>query len=395
MKSILFSPHPVFLSIIKEYFSDPEEYLILGLQDQFVKSLKDIDVQNVQPITSNNDVDNRALDYSVEFIKKDKTLPDKYKDNPIIGKFFEKFDTFAFKRIFDLVAFLLILDDVKPDIVVLHNDVEPYMRLIALWAKENSVPCLHVPHSIIIDSSERTGIGTDIHDLITASSICVAGEYQKQWYLDRGADESMIYMTGLPQFDSIANTLYDPKRALRLLKINAGSPVITYASSWRQDTNLLGCHDGVEETYINFLKACKKVSVRPIVKIHPNSSKSAIDWHVMTAKKVGIKGIISLQHLQVVLQASDAILAYGPSNILLEASFYPVRLITTHGYDQDNAVTKIGNEATSDEIANSISDLMSLPTPVVDGFRGKYIGASLDGKVHERLSSLIMEMLHG
>ena len=394
MKKLLFSSHPVFLSIIKRYFSDSDKYLILGVQEKFAKSLQDIDVQNIKLFSADSDIESNALEYSVKIIKQEKKFPEKYKDFAIFNQFLSEYDKLLYKKIYDLIAFLLVLDREKPDIIILHNDVEPFMRILALWAKENNVPCLHVPHSVIIDSSERTDIGTDIHDIVTSSDICVAGEYQKQWYLDRGIQNDHIHVIGLPQFDQVANSIYDKNRAFRLLKLDPSKPVITYASSWRQDTNLLGCHDGIEQTYINFLKACKSINIRPIIKLHPNSSRGNIDWHVMIAKKVGIHAIVSIQHLYTILQASDILFAYGPSNILLEGSFYPIRLMTTHGYDNDNAVFKIGSDPTVEDVASGINELLQLEMPSLDKFRYKYIGASMDGRVGDRLANKIEELLN-
>ena len=394
MKKILFSPHPNFLSIIKKHFSDKEKYLILGVQDHFVRSLNDMDVQNVETFIGNNEIQTQAYDYASRIIKQNKSLTKEQKNNIIFAKFLKKVNSLAYAKLYDLIVFLLLLDDKRPDLVVLHNDVEPFMRMIAMWAKNNNIPCLHIPHSVIIDSSEKTSIGTDIHDIVTASDIVVGGDYQKEWYKTRGVEDSNIHQTGLPQFDNIVSMSYDREKALRLLRLPTNEPVITYASSWRQDTNLLGCHDGIEQTYINFLKASKKLGIKPIIKLHPNSSQGNVDWHTMTAKKMDIYAILSTAHLHTVLQASNILFSYGPSNVLLEGSFYPMQLMTTHGYDDDDAILKVGNEATEDEIANGIANLLQNDISDLSALRYKYIGV-VDGKAHQRIADTINRLLNG
>jgi len=391
MKKILFSPHLNFLRMIKQHFSDKEKYLILGIQEHFIKSLQDVDIENVETFIGNDVLQSQAYDYAAQIIKQKKKLPSKYKDNDVFQEFLDKLDSLAYRRLYELIIFLLLLDEKKPDIVVLHNDVEPFMRLIALWARANNVPCLQVPHSIIIDSSEKSPVGSDIHDIIISSDVVVGGDYQKDWYVQRGLQEDNIYQTGLPQFDEISVEQHDRDRAVRLLRLDVNEPVVTYASSWRQDTNLLGCHDGVEQTYINFLKASKKLGIRPIVKIHPNSSQNSIDWHTMTAKKIGIYAILVARHLHTVLQASNLLFSFGPSNILLEGSFFPMHLVVTHGYDDDDVVTKVGEEATDDEIAETISGLLGSPADDPLQFRHKYIGVA-DGKAGNRVAKVIEEL---
>ena len=105
----------------------------------------------------------------------------------------------------------------------------------------------------ILETSGTGEIGSDVHDLITASHVVCNGPFQAEWFLNVALIKIIYILTGLPQFDKLAKHKFTKEQACRVLGQTTNRPVVTYMSSWRQDTNLLGCHDGVEESYKEFL----------------------------------------------------------------------------------------------------------------------------------------------
>lgn len=386
MSKILTSYHPPLTPIIKNLAEDDHE--ILTLHADYAKSLTDLDLE-AKPLGVMADGNLQNMAYSVA----SNILGNmKFSENglgPGISKFMgEGITSFLYPRLSDSMLLLLTLKKTKPDLVILHNDIEPITRMTALWAKSEKVPCLHIPHAIYQDVN-RGGIGEDIHDLITASHLAVSGSYQREWYEARGLSSDNIRETGLPQFDAWANLRMTRERARRLLKIPSNASVITYASTWRQDTNILGCNDEWAQSYLNFLEAVKKLDVFPIVKLHPRSDENAVKWHIEKAKEAGVRCVVTHLHLPIVLFASDAILAYGGSNVLLEASFIPnMKLMIICGYSEDEAIVKVGLDDMAEKIHLSFS---SRPSDV-RGFQAKYLGI-VDGKASDRITDFARELL--
>ncbi len=383
---ILFSSSPHFIPIIRNVLQNNK---ILIYQEHFKKMLGDLDIETVYlGNLLSGDVVSRSLQESAKIVADVINNAKDFAKPEYAVRFFEQsVIPHVYQRVSEMVSTIVALDISKPDIVVLHNDVEPHTRLIALWAKTRDVPCIHIPHSIYMGIEKGK---KDIHNIGTASHAFVASEYQKQYFLNNGYADENVLISGLPQFDKYAKPIMSRERAYKLLKLNPQLPTITYASSWRQDTNLLGCHDGVEQTYKAFLSAMQKLKrVQVIVKTHPHASQESLQWHMSLAKEYGVDCTVTPSHLEVVLLVTDLLFAYGGSNILLDASFYQnVRMMTTHGYDDDNEVLCIGSEAKSDDIVGAMKNLLSQYPKDLQGFRKKYVGYD-DGFSHMRIAEFI------
>jgi hypothetical protein len=203
-----------------------------------------------------------------------------------------------------------------------------------------------------------------------------------------------MHITGLPQFDRLQKPVVDHARACQLFHLSPTKPVIVYMSSWRQDTNLLGCHDGIEESYLAFLNAAKVLpDLQYIVKCHPRGNNVA--WHVQEAEKLGVKCAITDQHLDVVLNASDVMFSYGPSNVVLEQATLGNSHLAVVGdamaFGFDPVVVKCS--ADSMQIADVIRVCLQQPVPDYQAFVQRYLGV-LDGQAYKRIALWLRE-LHG
>jgi len=301
---------------------------------------------------------------------------------------------FLYPKLADLALLVLSLDEAKPDLVILHNDVENVARTVALWCQKRGVPFLHVPHAVYTKVTDGE-VGTDIHDIVTASHLAVSGKFQHDWYKMRGQEN--IRETGLPQFDEWARIKSDKKRALRLLHLDPGRPVISYMGTWRQNTNMLGYNDEWADQFVTFLNAIKMFNdeIQLVVKMHPSSQEHGPQAHADILKKMGMNCVLVVQHhLVVVLQASDAVFAPYGSNTLIEAAHLPhVRLMTFDGcraYLDDEVIIKSGSDMK--EVAASIERVLSVPPLDTTAFRAKYVGIS-DGKAHLRVAEYAEEIV--
>lgn len=292
------------------------------------------------------------------------------------------------RRISDFVAIISCLDEANLDLVIVHNDVDNTTRAVALWAKARGIPCLHVPHSIYLDSDDRPD--NDVHSILSASHAIASGPFQYNWFMKNGMDLGNVFIAGIPTFDKVI-AKYNIDHMRRLLRVNPDFPVVTYMSSWRQDTNLLGCHDGVEESYANFLEAAKKMlndNVQIVVKCHPNGNN--VPYHAVEAEKAGIKCIVTDKHLGPIISVSDVIVSYGPSNVVIESAIMNPNcgLVAINGFFDDEEVSSITEyDNMYEAIANELSSMTDKSL-----FIKKYVTYP-DGKSSERIIKVIGEIL--
>ncbi len=388
-KTILISYHPPFIPICKQLAA--QGYQFLCLNQEFAKVLSDLDLPAQSIGNFSQGLVDPAFFHAARIIQ---AVPRSLNGNSHgLGPQFNEFlagrlPAFLYPRLSDLALIVLTLDRVKPHLVLLHNDVEPLTRVAALWARQRRVPCVHVPHAIYQDVN-RGPAGTDVHDLITASHVAAAGPFQAGWYRQRG--EADIKETGLPQFDRWHNFQADKPRARKLLKLNGDGPVIVYASTWPQATNAQGMNDEWAFTYQNFLQAVGGLSgVQVIVKLHPRSGEDAHKWHAEQAGKYQVPCAVTPLHNELILQAADLLLAYGGSNLVLEAAHVPgLRLMTTHGYTDDPEVTKV--PLTVEGIRGAMIEALQLPAVGTGRFRAKYLGQD-DGGASGRISQWVQEL---
>ena len=385
-KKILVSSHPLLIPVVKIL---AEKHDILTIDKIIYERLKNIDIP-CKGLFEFADGDMRMEGYgeSAKIIHTSFSPisfdglgagPSKFLENGIQGYFQS--------RINDFVMLTLTLDASDPDLVIMHNDVEGVMRMVALWCQVNDVPCLHVPHAVYQDV-DRGVIGSDIHDLVTASHLAVSGWAQRDWYKKRGATN--IKETGLPQNDK-----WDKKKALRLFNLDANRPVITYMTTWHQSTNMLGCTDRADELYGSFLRAMKMFGddVQLIIKMHPNAFEANINAHVHAAEELGLNCVMSIQYLELALQASDVVFAPYGSNTLIDAAHIPYTRLASfegQGFLDDDEVVKCG--FSEKEIAELIEESLTRPPVDMEAFRYKYAGVP-DGKAHVRVASWAEELI--
>lgn len=390
MSTILVSQKDSFLPIIKALHR--QGHNLITTHPQFAQTLRDLDIPaKALAEFSNPGIQAGALNISSQIIRTYQPPANSFAPGAL--EFMQQgLGGFLYPRLADVVSFAILLETVKPDLILVHNDVEPLLRAASSWGESHGIPVLHVPHAIYLDI-EKGQPGDDIHDSVTASHIAVAGWFQREWYEKRGGQN--ITETGLPQFDKMATVEHNPVHWKRQLQLDPRRPVVTYASSWRQDTNLLGCHSGVEDTYLAMLEVIKRLpEVQFIIKIHPHGNNG--QWHVDQAKQAGVTGNIQFtqHHLEQVLQASDLVMTYSGSNLLLEAAFFPwVRLAATQGYESDPEVAKINTDPPNVEaMIEAIAGSLSKSPAGLGEFQRKYVGKA-DGRAGERIAGLIEGLL--
>lgn len=389
-KKIVFGPSGD-LSPIARLLPQEEYEFYIAVDNNLVNDFRNLDIQ-AQNLFSvlGDDAEFTINQDAVQVIHGMTAAAENYQSKN--SAHFADFSAYTYRIIPFLVSLVKSLEILRPDIIVVHNDADIYMRTLCLWAKENDIPVLHVPHAIDIrDRMDTSELGTDIHDLLVAPNVAVGGDYQAQWYVDRGATH--VYKTGIPKFDRYINMPIPRKDAAqRMLKLDHDKPVLAYIASWTQSTNMVGIGRDPLKYFEMFCEAVSHVpKLQLVVNTHPARSVS-VQAHAQIMEKVGTRnGIVSKGNLDVVLSASDVVFSYGPSNVLFDAAHYSTRLLTTHGLKDDNEVLKVGLDADEGTIIEKIIGVLNTPVPRYNALLQKYVGMH-DGRAAERVAKVIQEL---
>jgi len=407
-KRIIFSAQPKpFIDFARDLTKkDPEGYELFTPNAEFAKMCANGEV----PVISMPDIvaeDTKAGSFrkSAAFISDLGHLDLDYDAvHPVISSWLSNnLHGSIYQRVLETTMLLMTLSQVDPHLIVVHNDVEPVNRAMALWARAHNVPCLHVPHAIYLPHNDRSdSLVGDIHDIIAASHIAVAGPYQGDWYVRRAEAQGIkaeLRMTGLPQFDRFVGGARDREKACYMFGLSPHRPVVTYFSSWSQGTNILGLHDGVAESYGQFLLAAKQIpEAQFIIKTHPRSNSH--QWHADRAQENGNSVLVTPIHLDLVLHATNVSVSYGPSNVILEAACVPdMHLVSLGGFLSEQDIVSVvpkepDGDITAEQIVEALRFVMAQKPPSHARTIANYLGP-MDGHAYTRVLNWIIELAEG
>jgi len=308
----------------------------------------------------------------------------------------DNLDTFMYNSVPNIAAIILSLNKIKPELIIVHNDVDTVMKPICQWGRVHNIPVLHIPHAIYLPNAGRGPVMSDVHDFAVATHVAAGGPFQASWYKERydllklGAQ---IRITGLPQYDRLANAHPDRERSCKLLSLDTRKPIVVYFPSWSQDTNLMGCHNGLEEAFAAFLETTKRLpECQFIFSAHPNDqNKELIKRRMEQAKATGRPILFCPGHLDVMLSCADAVISYGNSNVLLEAALVRTPRLMEIG-DPAIAADIIALGPDPDEIEAALKDSLSKPTPSYNNLINKYLvqnGGTATRKIVDWILSLL------
>jgi UDP-N-acetylglucosamine 2-epimerase len=216
--------------------------------------------------------------------------------------------------------------------VVVHEDVTPRFRALALWAKARGVPLIHVPHGNCFAQSRP-----DIHDETVADWILAASPYMRNWYTARGFDRKCIKLVGYPAWDGWIESRPSQDLARRVLHLDADKPTIALCTGWPQRTNLVDDHEMIEVAVNVALEAARANDWQVIWKLHPGDGQGQEERSARLMGSYRLDGIVTRDHLTLTFVASDVVLSVGPSNVLVEAGLAdkPPVLFNLRGYGFD------------------------------------------------------------
>ena len=283
--------------------------------------------------------------------------------------------------------------DVK--LVVVHEDVCEDTRALVQLAKACGTPTLNVPH---FNHGTITGNPSDLHDRVICDWIAVAGEYMKEWYTNRGVDASRIRITGHPQWDRFVTLQRDRRWACAMLKLDYKKPVITYASDWVLWSTLLYDPRQPElgwKTMLNVMQGLRNEGIQLVCKVHPNSRNATAEWHATVAREMGVNCVVTAQHGDIVLQATDLMVSNGFSNYTTEANMLGVPAIWMgSGFVPDPLIASVpyDNQALYDAIKLSFAQKALWERDTQPKILERFVGPH-DGLATQRITDWCREII--
>lgn len=215
---------------------------------------------------------------------------------------------------------------------VVHEDVSLYTRVLVNWCNSRKIPTMHIPHAMC---HLRADGGPDIHRETRAHYLGAAGAAMRAFYARNGHPLERIELIGAPQFEHYYQPDALPGRDEARRVLDVDGLVITYAATWGQTTALRGGFDDeINAGFASILDAAKRRGATLIVKVHPNGG-DAEQFYAEGLQQAGVRGLVTRQHLNYVLRASDVLVSQGPSNVCVEAALagVPSCYIQSEGYD--------------------------------------------------------------
>lgn len=242
----------------------------------------------------------------------------------------ELLNTLVYVRVMDHYA---KMDGVDIAGVVVHEDVMPVHRALALWAKDRGIPVIHVPHANAFGQTRP-----DIHDESIADWILATSPHMRDWYADRGFVKRRIKVVGYPAWDPWASAEDEPgmrkPTARRMLRIDENKPTVALCTGWPQRTNVVDDHSMIDAAIHLTLEAARQRGWQLIWKLHPGDAQGREQQAAGLAAAYRVPALATRDHLPLVLAAADVVLAVGPSNVLVEAGLMdrPPALFDLRGY---------------------------------------------------------------
>jgi len=218
--------------------------------------------------------------------------------------------------------------------VVVHEDVTPRFRALALWGKAQGLPVIHLPHNNCYLQQRP-----DIHDETVADWLLVASPYMREWYAERGFSKQKIKVVGFPGWDYWQHPVVQPAqipqaRARGTFQLEPDVLTLCFCSGWPQRTNAVDDHGMLEVAAHVTLQAAAREGWQVIWKMHPGDAQGQEGKYAQLAAGYRVAAVVTRDHLPYALRAADVAVSTGPSNVLVEAGICdrPPLLFPLRGY---------------------------------------------------------------
>lgn len=281
-------------------------------------------------------------------------------------------------------------DEIDVAGVVVHEDVTPVYKALALWGKAQDVPVIHVPHNNCYATARP-----DIHDESISDWILAAGPYMREWYVERGFDYDRVKVTGFVPWDGWAELKLSKEHARKVLHLD-DRPVVTFCTGWAQRTNFVDDHDAVNVAVGLTMQAAKERNWQVVWKLHPGDAPNHEQQCAQIAAAHRVNCVVMRGHLAYALKAADVVLSAGPSNVLVEAGLCnrPPALFNLRGYGFPSKPPWSVSELSVDGVVETVEGLLdgALWSKKRNAFVRRY-ALRCDGKAGKRVVRQVKKIL--
>ena len=292
---------------------------------------------------------------------------------------------------------------IKPDIVVVREDITPLYRVIIKVCRENGIPTLVIQHGIF---------GTDIGGFhvmpVEADKQAVWGKAVQEWAIKRGKLPETEVVTGNPRYDGIirrdVSAEEDRSAVCRRLGLNSQMGIIVIASEWYMPISFSYTPEHNEAFIRGALTAVKEFPEKQVVvKLHPTLWREYMKITRSIVKDLQSDNVvITKDYLWELLRVCDLVVTEG-LGVGLEALLFdkPVVTFSPGGqtyldpYENIDAVIRVYR---MEDLRSSIKDAL-YSTEIREKLaeaRSKALYDNLylqDGNASGRVADLIRQMI--
>lgn len=257
------------------------------------------------PTICTMDYTNKVPDSSHIFIEKAQKIFSTYKEHPLFSnKFFQTKllnDLPIMIEKINMAYFIFEEHDISSVIVGTTEDITN--RVLTLISKSKGIPSYCLQHGAIM--------GEEAFFPIFATKQIVYGEYEREWYFQRGGADSQIEILGHPRYDDIYNKKHLEKKVLcKKLNIDPSKKIIFIATQPFKT-----------QVYVELTKQLMKdKNITVIIKPHPwEKGRNLVSEYIHLSKVYpNIKYITTEVNIYDVISNSDLVVISN-STVGLEA----------------------------------------------------------------------------
>ncbi|WP_062109463.1 CDP-glycerol glycerophosphotransferase family protein [Bacillus niameyensis] len=202
----------------------PENYLQFSPQTTLVLTRWKAKELYQIPVISMKDFINNHSD-KPSFIQKAEQLFENHDHHPVFGKreFQERFLSDIPKMIDTIEMCDSIFDHEPISAILVGTTEELTSRVLSLFAAIHGIPSFCLQHGLIL--------GEEAYIPAFASNYLVYGQFEKDWYVQRGVSEEQIHIAGHPRYDSIfTNQHLNRQQVLKQLKLSQAKKTVLMAT---------------------------------------------------------------------------------------------------------------------------------------------------------------------
>jgi UDP-N-acetylglucosamine 2-epimerase len=292
---------------------------------------------------------------------------------------------------------------VKPDIVIVMEDISPIYRVITRVCKQSRIPTLVIQHGILAGDMK----GFDVMP-IEADKQAVWGDASKKWAVERGKPSETQVVTGNPRFDPIVATEGKSEREKRWVYDKLGltpqKGIVVLATSWYAPVASCYVPEEIEVFVSKTLEAMKEFPEKQVVvKLHPAYREEYEEIARAIANELQIANVfITHRFLWELLSICDLLITdfstVGLEGMLFDKPviiFSPMKTLELNRYagsgaalevyEEENLVPAIKGALYDKEVRRKLAEARN---------RFIYEYAYLqDGKASQRVANLIEQMI--